>query len=144
MSIKVHLEKSEKYFMVYKEELRQLFQSSYFLLLALTNHLNENLHLLFHFPSAPASSHLEISLMSTSACNFICHWQHKNCPSNTSVFQSQNLCECVTSHDRRDLKCDWVKGLEVRRWAWVYLRRPSLTTKVLKREGRDKRERERT
>ena len=82
--------------------------------------------------------------MSTSACNFICHWHHKNCPSNTSVFQSQNLCECVTFHDRRDLKCDWVKGLEVRRWAWVYLRRPSLTTKVLKREGRDKRERERT
>ena len=56
MSINVHLKKSKKYFMVYKEELRQLFSSSYFLFLAVVNHLNENLHLLLHFPSAPAPS----------------------------------------------------------------------------------------
>ena len=56
MSINVHLKKSKKYFMVYKEELRWLFSSSYFLFLALIKHLNENLHLLFHFPSAPAPS----------------------------------------------------------------------------------------
>lgn len=137
MSIKVHLEKSEKYFMVYKEELRQLFQSSYFLFLALTNHLNENLHLLFHFPL-----HLLLPILKSHLCPHVLRTLSvigsiRIALQTHQYFSPRTLCECVTFHDRRDLKCDWVKGLEVRRWSWVYLHRPSLTTKVLKR-GRER------
>ena len=50
---------------------------------------------------------------------------------------------CYLTWQKRLLQYDYVKGLEVKRWSWVYLGRPNWITKVLKRvREREERARE--